>query len=748
MKNFLSIENLISHESLSELIRSSSAMEGYPITNILESEDKTIWLSTEELPQEITINLFKSFFKEFPKKISAIGIYCWHAYPTNPKLIEIQISKNAGKNFVSLGNFDLCLKPGRQLLQLEDDADYILPKDIYDNNIIIKLIIKETFGDKRTYINNIYLYEDINIYNKKLMTSMEPIKEEDSNSMVYLRESRERTLPKSNFKEKVNGLFDKNSNLKDIIGIDFDVKSEDLKNKKNENKNKFLGIESEFMMSDSELSEKNQEFNQNNNNNEKTNDYLIKKENEIINNKEDESNKNSNDDNMKSNDRYFNEKMSNDILNYDGIITGKEETHEIEEKEKSLNINDFNEEEENDNGSNTNNLRNDVEKDLEDQYNESYREEDINEFIEEFENYKKVQKERNKNYEKKLNFLENQFKEMTALSNKMNNTINTILESQMNLKKENHDNLLNSMREMINEKIENVFGNLSIFSNFLYPPHGYPMGNQFNIPFNYNTIGNINFDYNRNINSMVRRSKMKTDKQLKSKNNNNLKRNKSGKKIISRKNTNDYNKNPRENENHYQQNNINNNINDIYNSNLHFNNNENDFQNYPLRMDHIGNDVQNFPFIVKNQNKRSTRSYNINNNSGKINPGRNTYNKLNLDKNDFILNSKTQIVRKERFTANENQYNENNKSYNNIQGDHMSQDNEIDQVVEDLMSNFENSEKNVESPKGKIENKINLTEIKKDSRKKENKKKLVNKSVKNFIEKNEINFVKRKLNKE
>ena len=71
MKNFLSIDNLniSSGESLRELIQSSSEMEGCPITNILESEDKTIWLSTEELPQEITINLSKSFFKEFPKKI-------------------------------------------------------------------------------------------------------------------------------------------------------------------------------------------------------------------------------------------------------------------------------------------------------------------------------------------------------------------------------------------------------------------------------------------------------------------------------------------------------------------------------------------------------------------------------------------------------------------------------------------------------------------------------------------------------
>ena len=218
MKNFLSIDNLNipSGESLKEVVQSSSEMEGCPITNILESEDKSIWLSTEELPQEITINLSKSLFKEYPEKISAIGIYCWHAYPTNPKLIEIQISKNKGESYISLGNFDLCLKPGRQLLQLEDDSEYILTNDISEK-LILKLIIKETFGDKRTYINNIYLYDDINLAGKQLLSNMETIKEEDSNSLIYLRESRERTMPKSNLKEKANNTNDKNNNQNNLL---------------------------------------------------------------------------------------------------------------------------------------------------------------------------------------------------------------------------------------------------------------------------------------------------------------------------------------------------------------------------------------------------------------------------------------------------------------------------------------------------------------------------------------------------
>ena len=120
MKNFLDLNNLNfeNKDSLNNLIKSTSEVSDCSIINILEENQSTLWISNEEFPQEIILNLSREYFKEYPKKITAIGLYCWHAYPTNPKLVEIQISKNNDNNFLSFGNFDLCLKPGKQLLQL------------------------------------------------------------------------------------------------------------------------------------------------------------------------------------------------------------------------------------------------------------------------------------------------------------------------------------------------------------------------------------------------------------------------------------------------------------------------------------------------------------------------------------------------------------------------------------------------------------------------------------------------------
>ena len=715
MKNFLCIENLknSSHESLCEIIQSSSEMEGCPITNILESEDKALWLSTEELPQEITINLFKSFLKEFPKKISSIGIYCWHAYPTNPKLIEVQISKNGGKTFLSLGNFDLCLKPGRQLLQLEDDSEYILSKDINNNNLIIKLIIKETFGDKRTYINNIYLYEDIHIFGKKLLTRMEPIKEEDSNSMIYLRESRERTLPKSNIKKKAKDFIDKSYNLQDLIEIDFETKSEDEKNKiiNKKNENKFLGIESGFTMSDSELSEKYNNIDEKNSN--------TKFENKIININEDQDKKitENKNNNNKNNVRYFIEKITIDELSYNKLNSGNEELHDVEEKEKSLNINDFKDDEYNDNEKNINinnneyynNNKYEIEKEIDEQSIKSYKEEDFNLLIEEFENYKKIQKQKKNNYENKIIDLENQIKEMTFLSNKMNNTIKTILESQMNEKKENHDYLLNSMRRMITEKVVKVFNNIQFYHNFSsFYPLSYSFDNEYNIPYNHNNYDNPNFNYNlyNYNNKIIRKYKMKSEKKyLKTKINPNSERNKSGQKTISKKNNSIYGM-------------VNNDINYDYNllsrNNL-LNNNyktseysiENVLEDYPLKMDNV---IQNLPFFtsIQQKSKFNLNHYNISSKIDQINDGQNTFNRLNTDNNDSVVKSRAQKIKvRERLSIDRGV-----SKNNNFNNNYMNENNEKEQKYKVFRNNLR--EKKTEPFTSKINNymKDNLTEIK------------------------------------
>jgi len=539
MKNFLCIENINTSKNdvLFEIIKSSSEMEGYPITNILESDEKTLWLSIEQLPQEIIINLTKDLFKELPKKISAIGIYCWHAYPTNPKLIEIQISKNKGMSFISLGNFDLCLKPGKQLLQFDYEINPSLVKDNI-SDIIIKLIIKETFGDKRTYINNIYLYENINLIQKDLMPNMEPIKEEDSNSMIYLRESRERVFTK-NFKE-INTI--------------------------QENKNnKINNDESDSLISDSDLSEKyNKENNKDGGN----------KNIEINNIKKTE---------MKNNDRYLNENENEILMEMNkqiNLMLEKEnmnniqQENEISSKEKSLNINDFNNEEENEKSNSF--INNDI------------NEQTLNLLIDEFNKYKQFQEKRMFDYENKIKHLEIEYNEMLLLNNKMKETLDTLLEAQMIRQNDNGENILNNMRDIIYNKINNVFNNFN------------PMGNYNNYNYNMPFNNNRNFYFNNNENYF---------------DNNNIN--------INRRMYNN-NKIPINIKNNIYERNIS--EKDYHTNNNFDNNNQNNYINYSFR--------ENQYSTINNKNRIKPINININNDNKYINSLRNKSKKDNIKYKD------------------------------------------------------------------------------------------------------------------
>ena len=146
--------NYINEENNTKIIYCSSQTKGCDCKNILSNNRKSIWLSEKNIPQIIIIDISKiekkpenSFFKYF-------GIYCWHAYSTNPKIIQLLVSEN-NKNYFDLGNYELIMSPKTQYFQIEN-LEKLKNKKIK----FIKLIIKETFGGSRTYINQIFFYDD------------------------------------------------------------------------------------------------------------------------------------------------------------------------------------------------------------------------------------------------------------------------------------------------------------------------------------------------------------------------------------------------------------------------------------------------------------------------------------------------------------------------------------------------------------------------------------------------------------
>ncbi len=466
MKNFLSPENfsLSSSSQFKEIIKSSSEMNGCPVTNLLQSQTKSIWLSSENLPQEIILNLSSKYLISFPQKISAIGIYCWHAYPTNPKLVEIQVSKN-GIVFNSLGNFELCQKPGQQLFQLDDSLNII------DENgfISIKIIIKETFGGKRTYINNLYLYEEINYDNlnikndiseesKNQLTNIN--EEDDSSSVIYLRESREKNLPRSNFSTIKSNIINNNNNNKfnsvlntKIIQTDLsedllDLKSKELNVNLNNNNNNIL-------------------TNVNNNNNNLTSNLFTSYNNILISDSE-----------LSEQKKIFNKDNTN--FNY------KNSTSQIieveEEKEKSSVFNSYknsanknknfinnninkinNSNNKNNNNNNNNNILNEYINCNNNNSNEN--ENDVIKYTElktDYEIFKKMSKENFDKLSNKINKMETEINSLKLSIKNIENNLNLLVEEQNRQNQSNNFYILEECKNMINEKIVALLTNCNL----------------------------------------------------------------------------------------------------------------------------------------------------------------------------------------------------------------------------------------------------------------------------------------------
>ena len=261
-------------------------------------------MSQQGFPQNIIIDV--SQLKQYPKKgFNTFGIYCWHAYNSNPKLIELLISdNNKNTNFKSLGIFELEMRDGIQLLPL----DYNVLDDINLKNKIksIKLVIKSAFGENKTYINQVMCYEntiqELNFINESIQ----------SNNNLYLNED---NLPEDlsnsqiSNKEKENAInneietnnIDKNKNMNKI-------KNKKLNKEKNNKKDNFENkIKKQYIIDYiSETHSKISQPNENNINNK--NESIKVEENNLINdssnnenNEQEENEMEENEENQESN---------------------------------------------------------------------------------------------------------------------------------------------------------------------------------------------------------------------------------------------------------------------------------------------------------------------------------------------------------------------------------------------------------------------------------------------------------------
>ena len=607
MKNFLSLDNLEfnSFSSIESFITATSEINDCPITNILQ-EDKNIWLSEEFLPQEIILNFRNVKLKEHPKKLTAIGIYCFNKYPTNPKIIEVLISKDMDNNFISLGHFDLSFKAGRQLFYLDDDNEKEI-KELLNtvdfDNLIIKLIIKETFGGNRTYINNLFLYDNID---KNSISQNNNINTNANINNINMNNNNEI----NNIKTQYMYNNDNNNVINNIDELN------DLESNNNQNPNELLKNHNNLPMNENENENENQEILNNNKiniNNEKNyeenispnteedniSDYKSKTMIEKFNKKRIKSNRMRENKTPKIFKKYSNQEdrpMTAHSLNNRIINTTVRQYN-------NKNILDY-----------SNNINNSINNITNSHYNNNINinsQNKLNQLINEFRIYKENQESIMNNYETRVKLLEDKCNELKNTMKKMNATMNTIIESQYGQGQASNDYFLKECQNMINEAIVNVLSNMSPYSMPAPPMYS-------NFPFNIKRNKNVN---NLNNNMFFNNYHNIPN----GRNNNNIYNQSMNKKGMNLNNMNNINNNfygendnENENDNNNEENYMYDDENNMNNEQDNYNDNDNEVEYLAQEIQNIAQDEQFNQNNLNNLNNENNMEYyeneNINNN--------------------------------------------------------------------------------------------------------------------------------------
>lgn len=110
---------------------------------------QSLWLSGEGLPQTLLVDI--SSLRQRPALLKSFGWLCWKAFNSNPAVVELAASAD-GKEFEELG----------VLLGKEVAGPQFFPiRPVRRDHTFLRLVIRETFGGTKTYMNQVFLLEEM-----------------------------------------------------------------------------------------------------------------------------------------------------------------------------------------------------------------------------------------------------------------------------------------------------------------------------------------------------------------------------------------------------------------------------------------------------------------------------------------------------------------------------------------------------------------------------------------------------------
>ena len=215
----MSVQNYLTAENGAKVLSSSSEERGCYAENVLCSMERKLWLSERNLPQEITLDI--SNLTERPKEFGEFGWYCWHFYNSNPSQVDLYAAQELN-SWKKWGSFHAESQSGCQVFK-------ITPLDQTVN--YLKVVVNECFGANRTYMNQVFLYQQLE---DKLETQLVDLNQDLKNltgspfklaehSLEYTPSPAYRKTPSNqeiqNLKQEVSNWTQDIEELKETLGL-------------------------------------------------------------------------------------------------------------------------------------------------------------------------------------------------------------------------------------------------------------------------------------------------------------------------------------------------------------------------------------------------------------------------------------------------------------------------------------------------------------------------------------------------
>ena len=432
-----------------------------------------MWFSNSKIPQEIIFNV--SNIKTKPLIIRGFGIYCSNSSSYNPKIIEVLCQRKNKQKYSSLGNFKLSQSAGTQILTTEE----IIFNDIER----IKFIIKETYGGNKICLNKIYLYEylpssqfeisnvDMNLDDESYINKNSI---NNSNKMILGDLNINDTSDINKLKNNNNINNNNNENEKIISNnlptrtTEILISESDLTDTPKKKKKKYFSLETKKdNLEKNTINNNNQKIKDNNKTDNKKNNKINKKrksEQKIIKtNKEEEKNIS-----------YISEKVNDKIEDNNTIQTKRKDIYNnsniifttTDVKNNSIE-------------NNNNNILNTI---------SNTSNNDINNIYEKYIIFKNDIKNKVKDFDSRISYIENDINNLKDVINEILNNLNEIINNN-NSNKDNNDNyyncILTECKKYIDQKMSINLETMGNNNNYYYNTQ--PYNNSSNI---YNKVNN------------------------------------------------------------------------------------------------------------------------------------------------------------------------------------------------------------------------------------------------------------------